>query len=102
MILSILFTETSLTVIGTQVLLLAHQGQPTPLSFEDIASVRRIVLPLSVFSPQHWGAHLLSLGFGVFPPGNEFAILVPAAIALLVVIGGYVFGKKLYLDLFFQ
>ncbi|TLZ64784.1 MAG: hypothetical protein E6K13_01270 [Methanobacteriota archaeon] len=102
LILSTLFTEASLTAIGTQILLLEHRGGVTPASFEEFASLRNIALALSTFSPQHWGAHLLSLGFGVFPAGNEFPIAIPAAIAFFAVIGGYLFGRKLYLDLFFQ
>ena len=102
LILSTLFTEASLTAIGTQILLLEHRGGVTPASFEEFASLRNIALALSTFSPQHWGAHLLSLGFGVFPAGNEFPIAIPAAIASFAVIGGYLFGRKLYLDLFFQ
>ena len=101
LLLSILFTEASLTAIGTQILVLSHD-RSTGVPIEDFVSMRNVAIALSAFSPHHWGAHLLSLGFGVFPVGNEFAIVIPAAIALGAVIGGYLFGRNLYLDLFIQ
>ena len=55
---------------------------------------------MSVLSPHHWGARILSHGFGIFPPGGEALIAPSVALTVLALVGGYILGKRLYLDIF--
>jgi len=99
LLLSVLFTETGLTVIGTQVayLLRPSTGGLTGPTYEAIAAVAKA---LSVLSPHHVGARVVGIAFGVTNFWADFHVVVPAAV--LVFAGGYLMGKKLYLDIFIR
>src|SRR5439155_23608356 len=64
LLLSVLFTETVLTVIGTQVayLLRPSTGGLTGPTYEAIAAVAKA---LSVLSPHHVGARVVGIAFGL-------------------------------------
>ena len=99
---SAVLTESVANGIASQIVLLLVRSRdqfPTPQDFEAALSFARTV---SVLSPYHWGARILSQGFGVFPPGGEVLIAIPVALTMLAIVGGYVFGKKLYLDAYIQ
>jgi ABC-type transport system involved in multi-copper enzyme maturation permease subunit len=102
LLLSVVFTEFALNGIGFWALTLVSETRDRPPSTEEFLALADLARTLSVLSPHHWGAHLLSLGFAIFRPGIEIFILIPAAIAVLAVAGGYTIGKKLYLDVFIQ
>ena len=96
--LAIVFTETALTAIGTQIVYLSTVtlgGTPGP---QEFALVQSIAQGLSVFSPFHVGGRILGLAFGITRMWADLHVVVP--VAILVVAGGYAFGKKVYLDVF--
>lgn len=97
LLLSILVTETGLSVIGTQI---AYILRPTGrgLDVADYAAITRFAQSFSVFSPHHVGARILGIAFGITGMWADLHVVVP--IAVLILAGGYVFGKKLYLDIF--
>jgi len=97
---SALLTETAANGIASQVILLLSRSRdqfPTP---EDFRAALTFAQTVSVLSPYHWGARILSQGFGIFPAGGELLVTIPIALTLLAIVGGYVLGKKLYLDVF--
>ena len=99
---SILLTETAASSIAFQVLdLLARSrgGFTTP---QDFLAAQAFGRAISVLSPHHWGARLLSIAFGIFPGGGEFPIVLSAALTALAVTVGYLWGRRLYLDMFIQ
>ena len=55
---------------------------------------------LSVLSPHHVGARVVGIAFGLTNFWADFHVVVPAAV--LVFAGGYLMGKKLYLDIFIR
>jgi len=99
LLLSVLFTETGLTAIGTQVayLLRPSAGGLTQPAYEAIVAVAKA---LSVLSPHHVGARIVGIAFGLTNFWADFHVVVP--LALLVFAGGYLLGKKLYLDIFIR
>ena len=99
LLLSVLFTETGLTAIGTQVayLLRPSAGGLTQPAYEAIVAVAKA---LSVLSPHHVGARVVGIAFGLTNFWADFHVVVP--LALLVFAGGYLLGKKLYLDIFIR
>src|SRR5436309_3398495 len=99
LLLSVLFTETGLTAIGTQVayLLRPSAGGLTQPAYEAIVAVAKA---LSVLSPHHVGARVVGIAFGLTNFWVDFHVVVP--LALLVFAGGYLLGKKLYLDIFIR
>lgn len=96
--LAILLTETSLTAIGTQIAYLSAATRGQPFRYEDLATIQSIAQALSVFSPFHVGGRILAIALGITRMWADLHVVVP--IAVLVVAGGYSFGKKLYLDVF--
>ena len=99
LLLAIVFTETGLTFIGTQIAqIMTPPGKfVSPETYRAIAEVAR---GLSVVSPHHVGARILSISFGITRMWADFHFVVPAA--AMVLVGGYWFGKKLYLDVFIR
>ncbi len=99
LLLSILMTETGLTFLGTQVaFLMRPPGRG--FTFADFEAIRSIAQSLSVFSPHHVGARILALAFGITGMWADLHVVVP--LAALIFAGGYLFGKKLYLDIFIR
>ena len=99
---SALLTETATNGIASQIVLLLARSRdqfPTPQDFQAALEFARTV---SVLSPYHWGARALSQGFGIFPAGGEALVAIPMALTLLAIVGGFVLGKKLYLDVFMK
>ena len=99
---SILLTELSANAIASRVVdMAARSGGRVPTSgdFEAAAAFARAV---SVLSPHHWGARVLSIAFGIFRAGGELPMAIPAAFTVLSVTAGYVWGRKLYLDVFIR
>ena len=94
---SILMTETGLSVIATQI---AYILKPTGRGLEiaDYMAITRFAQSFSVFSPHHVGARILGIAFGITGMWADLHVVLP--IAVLVLAGGYLFGKKLYLDIF--
>src|SRR5206468_3340349 len=99
LLLSILTTETGLTFLGTQV---AFLMRPSGRGFTiaDFEAIRNIAQSLSVFSPHHVGARILAIAFGITGLWADIHVIVP--LAALILAGGYLFGKKLYLDVFIR
>src|SRR5205807_1493933 len=78
LLLSVLFTETGLTVIGTQVayLLRPSTGGLTQPTYEAIVAIAKA---LSVLSPHHVGARVVGISFGLTNFWADFHVVVPAA-----------------------
>lgn len=93
---SILFTETSLTAIGLQLAALRHPG--VGISFAEYESVANVARSLSVLSPQHVGARILGIAFGLTGIWSDIHVILP--LGALAIAGGYWLGKKVYLDIF--
>ena len=99
---SILLTETALNAIANQVIELSARSRGEAPSLQDFLAAQAFARAVSVLSPHHWGARILSLAFGIFQPGGELPMAIPIAFTVLAVAGGYLWGKKLYLDTFIQ
>jgi len=99
---SILLTETAASQIAIQVIDLSARSRGTFPTPQDFVAAQAFGRAVSVLSPHHWGARLLSLAFGIFPAGGEWPIAIPAALGALAVIGGYLLGRRLYLDMFIR
>jgi ABC-type transport system involved in multi-copper enzyme maturation permease subunit len=97
LLLSILFTETGLTVIGTQI---AYLLRPSPggLSQPTLEAIAAVARALSVLSPHHMGARIVGIALGITNIWADVHVVLPAA--TLVFAGGYLLGKKIYLDVF--
>lgn len=93
---SMIFTETSLTGIGLQFAALRHPG--IPISSPEYAGIVNAARALSVVSPQHVGARILSIAFGLTGLWSDIHIILP--IGALAIAGGYWLGRKVYLDIF--
>ena len=100
LLLAIVFTETALTFIGTQIASLSAETRGRPLTFEDLAVIQSIARDLSVLSPHHVGGRILGIAFGITRMWADIHVVVP--LAALVVTAGYAFGRKLYLDIFIR
>ena len=97
---SMLLTELIANGIAFQITLLLARSRdqfPTP---EETRAALAFAQTVSVLSPYHWGARILSQGFGIFPAGGEPLIAISVALTLLAIVGGFILGKKLYLDIF--
>ena len=99
LLLSILMTETGLTFLGTQVALLMKPST-RGFSMADVEAIRSVAQSLSVFSPHHVGARILAIAFGITGMWADLHVIVP--LGALIFAGGYLFGKKLYLDIFIR
>jgi len=93
-------TETIANGVAQQIVLLLARSRDQFPSLEDIRAAEAFARGVSVLSPHHWGARILSQGFGIFPPGGEALIAPSVALTLLALVGGYILGKRLYLDIF--
>lgn len=100
LLLAIVFTETALTFIGTQIASLSAQTRGRPLTLEDLAVIQSIARDLSVLSPHHVGGRVLGIAFGITRMWADVHAVVP--FAALVVAAGYALGRKLYLDIFIR
>jgi hypothetical protein len=69
-------------------------------SMADYQAIRSVAQSLSVFSPHHVGARILAIAFGITGMWADLHVIVP--LAALILAGGYLFGKKLYLDIFIR
>src|SRR5213080_2527008 len=99
LLLSILTTESGLTFLGTQVALILKPAS-RGLTFAEYEAIRNVAQSLSVFSPHHVGARILGIAFGITGLWADLHVIVP--IAALIFAGGYLLGKKLYLDIFIR
>ena len=99
LLLSILMTETGLTFLGTEVAFLMRPSG-NPLTQATFEAIRNTAQSLSVFSPHHVGARILGVAFGITGMWVDLHVIVP--LAVLIFAGGYLFGKKLYLDIFIR
>lgn len=101
LLLAVLLSQTALEVIGTQFAILSAQMRgldyPSPAEF---AVVRSVAQALSVFSPHHVGARTLGFALGITRMWTDAHLVAP--VALLVLAGGYIAGKKTYLDVFIK
>lgn len=100
MLFAVLLTQTAVYAIGQQLLLLSAASRgtfPTPQEFEALDNAARAI---SVLSPQHMGARILGDVFRLAILWPDIHVVVPVAIVVLV--GGYVLGRKLYLDIFIR
>ena len=97
---SMVLTETIANGVVQQIVLLLARSRDQFPSLEDTRAAEAFARGVSVLSPHHWGARILSQGFGVFPPGGEALIAPSVALTLLALVGGYILGKRLYLDIF--
>lgn len=100
LLLTIAFTETALTAIGSQIAYLAAQLSGRNPTFEDFLAVQGVARGLSVLSPHHVGARILGIAFGITRMWADLHVVLPAAVAVVAL--GYTFGKKLYLDIFIR
>ncbi|TLZ75783.1 MAG: hypothetical protein E6K08_07865 [Methanobacteriota archaeon] len=92
---SILLTETAANVIGLQfVAALAGPQGPTR---QQVLEVQQFARAISVLSPQHMGARILSDVFGIYAAWPDVHVVIP--VAVLVGVVGYFFGRKLYMDI---
>jgi hypothetical protein len=95
-IISMIFTETALKAIGMFYIITSRlSGAEADIFWEDWTETAR---GLAVISPYHgWGRVLTSmLGFNT--GGFDFFLIGPIAIILLLF--GFIMGKKIYLDVF--
>ena len=97
MVFAILFTETVSTFIGLQFATMAAQADGRFLTQQDVLSVAATARAISVLSPYHLGAQLLAGVFGILSAFPDVYVVVPVAVLSLA--GGYLLGRKLYLDL---
>lgn len=97
---ALFFTQTVLNGIGVQLLYLSAAGRGTPPTLEEIWAVDDLARGISVVSPHHIGARLLSILFGLTTMWSDVHVVVPVAVVILV--AGYVFGRKVYLDIFIR
>lgn len=93
--LAVVFTETALNVIGSQIVY-SMTPPGTRVSTETLQAVAEAARGLSIFSPHHVGARILGIAFGLTRMWADFHLVAPVAASVLV--GGYWFGKRLYLD----
>ena len=100
MVFAILLTETVATQIGLQIITMGAQSQGRILTQQDFLSVVATARAISVLSPYHLGAQLLAGAFGIPTGFPDVYVVVP--VAVLVLLGGYLLGRKLYLDLLVQ
>jgi len=92
---SILLTETAANAIGFQfVAALGGPQGPTP---QQVLAVQQFARAISVLSPQHVGARILSDVFGIYAAWPDVHVVIP--VAVLVGVVGYLFGRKLYMDI---
>src|SRR5438132_5672702 len=99
LLLSILMTESGLTFLGTQVaFLMRPSGRGSTIA--DFEAIRNIAQSLSVFSSHHVGARILAIAFRITGMWADLHVIVP--LAALILARGYLFGKKLYLDIFIR
>jgi len=97
---AILFTETALSAIGTQIASLFAQTRRVSLTPDDYRAIQAIAQALSVLSPHHVGARVLGILFEITGIWSDLHIVAP--VAAIVLAGGYVLTRKLYLDLFIR
>lgn len=97
---AILLTETALTQIGLQIAYLSAETQGRSLAPGDYDRIQAAAQALSVLSPFHAGGRILAVSFGIVRMWVDLHVILP--ITALVVVAGYAFGKKLYLDIFIR
>ena len=97
---AILFTETALTFIGDQIAYMMAEIDDRTLTPDDFAQIREAARALSVLSPFHAGGRILAVSFGIVEMWVDLHVVIP--ITAIAVAGGYLFGKKLYLDVFIR
>jgi ABC-type transport system involved in multi-copper enzyme maturation permease subunit len=98
LLLAILLTETVLTALGLQIVALGVHTQGRLPGPDDYALVEGIAKSLSVLSPHHAAARSLGVIFRITQMWVDVHVVAPVAVA--VVAGGYLAGKKLFLDVF--
>jgi ABC-type transport system involved in multi-copper enzyme maturation permease subunit len=99
LLLAVLFTETALNAIGTQIaFIMTPPGRFVPP--ETLEAIEEAARGLSILSPHHVGARILGISFGLTRMWADFHLIVP--LAAMVLAGGYWFGKKIYLDVFIR
>ncbi len=96
MLFSILLTEMVAGLVGTQLATMAAQSQGRGPTLEEIRSALDLARVLSILSPLHMGAQILAAAFGIGSQFPDVYVIVP--VAVLVLVGGYLMGRKLYLD----
>jgi len=92
---SILLTETAASVIGLQ--FVAAVSGPQGPTLQDRLAVEQFARAVSILSPQHVGARILSDLFGIYAAWPDIHVVIP--VAVLVGVVGYFFGRRLYLDI---
>lgn len=95
-IFAIIFTETVLNFIGQFYVITSRMGGTDADKFLEAWS--ETAQGLAVLSPYHgWGRILTSM-FGFNTGGFDFFLIGP--IGVLLIVGGFMMGKKIYLDVF--
>ena len=92
---SILLTETAANAIGFQ--FVAATAGPQGPTLQQVLEVQQFARAISVLSPQHMGARILSDVFGIYAAWPDVHVVIP--VAVLVGVVGYFFGRKLYMDI---
>ena len=92
---SILLTETAANAIGLQ--FVAATAGPQGPTLQQVLEVQQFARAISVLSPQHMGARILSDVFGIYAAWPDVHVVIP--VAVLVGVVGYFFGRKLYMDI---
>ncbi len=93
-----LLTQTVTQGIGSYLLFLNAAGRGTPPTQAEFNAVEQFAQGISVLSPQHMGARIMGDLFGTVSLWPDVHVVIP--VAVLVLVGGYVLGKKIYLDIF--
>src|SRR5439155_19605449 len=88
-------TKTAASLIGLQFVaaLAGAQGATR----QQVLEVQQFGRAISVLSPQHMGARILSDVFGICAAWPDVRVVIP--VAVLVGVVGYFLGRKLYMDI---
>src|SRR5207245_9388267 len=87
--------ETAANAIGLQfVAAVAGPQGPTP---QQILAVQQFARAISVLSPQHVGARILSDVFGIYAAWPDVHVVIPVAVPVGVL--GHLLRRKLSMDI---
>ncbi len=97
LLMAVLLTEQVVTTVGTYIV---ASGKPLGqfLTPADMQAIEGFAKAISVVSPQHMGARILGDLFGVSSLWPDIHVVLP--VFVIVVAAGYLFAKRIYLDLF--
>jgi len=94
----LVLTERFMTIIGSIVISLTDAD--VQRANEIYHSYELLGQDLGQFSPYHAGGRIMNNSLGLYTGGPD--ILIVLIIGLVFIIGGYILGKRIYLDVFIR